>query len=114
MILITGLDPVFTGGSGATGGSEKTGDAATGTFAWATCAASAAECRRLLQGGSASAAKFSHDGCSCAALGFGLGWLVLSRVTHYAEVVGNPATRPCRGHFKKQSKRAPIESKARY
>jgi hypothetical protein len=54
MILTTGLDPLFTGGSGETGGTAGTGDAAKGTPACGTRAPQApqnadASCKGLPQ-----------------------------------------------------------------
>jgi hypothetical protein len=100
MILTTGLDPVFTGGSGETGGSEETGEAATGTFAWTTLAPQAPQnadvsCKGVPQ----VPQNFAMIYAPALPLGFGLAWLVLSRVTHYAEVVATPQPARAGGLF---------------
>src|SRR5271156_6376202 len=99
-ILTTGLDPVLTGGSGETGGTGGTGEkgvtgvAAGATAAWATPAPQAPQNADVsFKGLPQVPQNLAMIVPPALSGGFGLAWLVLRGVTHYAELRAiTPAT----------------------
>src|SRR5271154_345644 len=100
MILTTGLDPIFTGGSGETGGIVATGEnggtgvAAGATAAWVTWAPQAPQNADVsFKGLPQVPQNLAMIDAPALSGGFELAWLVLRGVTHYAELRAiTPAT----------------------